>query len=123
VKRLALLLPALAASLSACVVVPATVTRYDPECRIIARHMTLHPVQLASIGGCVDHGCVTLVAVAAATAAASTVISGSIAIVGNVVYWLEERGQCAHPGARVPPPMPMPMPMPPAVFAHPLPPR
>jgi hypothetical protein len=97
---------ALAASLSACVVVPATVTRYDPECRIIARHMTLHPVQLASIGGCVNHGCVALVAVAGATAAASTVISGSIAIVGNVVYWLEERGQCARSGPALPPVVP-----------------
>jgi hypothetical protein len=107
VNRLARLLPlVLAATLSACVVVPATVTRYGPQCRIIARHMTLHPVQLASIGGCSNDGCLAIVALAGATAAASTVISGSIAIVGNVVYWLEERGQCARSGPPLPPVVP-----------------
>jgi hypothetical protein len=107
VNRLARFLPlALAAALSACVVVPATVMRYDPECRIVARHMTLEPVQVASIGGCSNDGCLALLAVAGATAAASTVISGSIAIVGNVVYWLEERGQCARSGPPLPPVVP-----------------
>ena len=108
---------ALAASLSACVMVPRTVVRYDPECHIVARQMTLDAVQIASLGGCSNHGCVTLLAVAGATAAASTVISGSIAIVGNVVYWLERQGQCARSGPRVPPPLP------PDAVALPLPPR
>jgi hypothetical protein len=27
-------------------------------------------------------------------AVASAVVSGSIAVVGNVVYWLERQGQC-----------------------------
>lgn len=115
--RPARLLPlALAASVSACVVVPTTVTHYDPACHIVARQMTLQPVQLASISGCSNHGCLTVLAVATATAAASTVISGSIAIVGNVVYWLEEQGQCARPGAALPPAPPgyvvVPMPAP-----------
>jgi hypothetical protein len=29
-----------------------------------------------------------------AVAAASVVVSGSIVVVGNVVYWLEKQGKC-----------------------------
>ena len=31
---------------------------------------------------------------AGATAAASAIVSGSIVIVGNVVYWFEKQGRC-----------------------------
>lgn len=31
---------------------------------------------------------------ACVVAAASAAVSGSIAVVGNVVYWLERQGQC-----------------------------
>jgi hypothetical protein len=107
VNGLARFLPwLLAASLSACVVVPRTIARYDAECHIVARYMTLQPVQVASIGGCSNDGCVALVAMAGATAAASTIISGSIAVAGNVVYWLERQGQCARSGPPVPPALP-----------------
>lgn len=112
---------ALAAALPACVVVPRTIAMYDAECHIVARYMTLQPVQLASISGCSNEGCLTLIAAASATAAASTVISGSIAVVGNVVYWLEKQGQCARSGPRVPPPLPPPLPLPADPFAAPLP--
>ena len=97
---------ALAALLGACVVVPRTTARYDPECHVVARQMTLQPLQLASIAGCANSGCAALAGFVGATAAASTVISGSIAIVGNVVYWLEKQGNCARTGDRVPPPLP-----------------
>ena len=80
--------------LQACVIVPRTQEVYDPECRVIAREMTLQPVQIAAFGGCSNHGCATLLVIAGATAAASAVVSGSIAIVGNVVYWLEKQGRC-----------------------------
>ena len=95
---------ALVLSLAACVVVPRTVVHYDPECRIVARHMTLQPVQIGSIAGCVNSACATLLVAAGATAAASAVISGTIAVVGNVVYWLERQGQCARAAGTVPPP-------------------
>ena len=101
-----LLVAALAALLGGCVVVPRTLARYDPECHVVARVMTLQPVQLASIAGCRNSGCVALLAATGATAAASLVVSGSIAVVGNVVYWLEKQGNCARTGERVPPPLP-----------------
>jgi hypothetical protein len=93
--RLAAIIAA-ALLLTACVIVPVTVDAYDPACRTVARQMTLQPVQLAAIQGCSNQGCAALLAVAGATAAASLVVSGSIAIVGNVVYWLEKQGRCAR---------------------------
>lgn len=101
-----MLVAALAASLGACVVVPRTVVGYDPECHVVARHMTLQAVQIASIAGCRDSGCGALLAAAGATAAASMVVSGSIAVVGNIVYWFEKQGNCARTGEPVPPPLP-----------------
>lgn len=80
--------------LAACVMVPKTTYRYDAECQVVARHMTLEPVQIAAFGGCSNSGCASLLAVAGVTAAASAVVSGSIAVIGNVVYWLERQGQC-----------------------------
>ncbi|HEY0823298.1 MAG TPA: hypothetical protein VGD76_05870 [Ramlibacter sp.] len=80
--------------LAGCVLVPRTVHHYDAECRVTVRHMELQPVQIASIQHCANDGCLVLLAAAGATAAASAVISGSITIVGNVVYWLERQGSC-----------------------------
>lgn len=113
--RLRWLAPVLLVLAAGCVMVPRTVARYDPECRIVRRQMTLQPVQIASIGGCSNEGCATLVAVAAVTGAASMVVSGSIALVGNVVYWAEWQGRCQRgaepavpPGLLPPPPSPAP---------------
>ena len=80
--------------LAGCIVVPQTTYRYDPDCRIVARRMELQAVQVAAIGGCSNEGCAALLAAAGLTAAASAVVSGSISLVGNVVYWLERQGQC-----------------------------
>ena len=80
--------------LAGCVLVPRTVHHYDPQCGVTVRHMELQPVQIASIQHCVNDGCLVLLAAAGATAAASAVISGSITIVGNVVYWLERPAGC-----------------------------
>ena len=80
--------------LSACVLEPRTVETWDPECRTIARHMTRQPVQVAVFSGCANEGCATLLVLAGATTAVSAVVSGSIAVVGNAVYWLERQGRC-----------------------------
>lgn len=90
------LLPALA--LSACIVVPRTTESYDADCRVVAKHMELTTVQVAGIQHCSNNGCATALAVIGATAAASAVISGSIVLVGNVVYWFEKQGRCQRSG-------------------------
>jgi hypothetical protein len=92
VKVPSLLLPTLL--LSACIVLPRTEIVFDDDCKIQKRQMVLDVHQIGWFGGCANEGCVALLVGAGAVATATAVISGSIAVVGNVVYWLERRGQC-----------------------------
>jgi hypothetical protein len=84
--------------LTGCVYLPRTTEVYDPDCRIMSRHLDLQPVQVAAIGGCRNNECAVLLVAAGATAAASAVVSGSIVIVGNVAYWFEKQGRCIKGG-------------------------
>ena len=90
-RSLALLIAPL---LQSCIVVPRTVEVYDPECRVVARHMDLQAVQIGYIAGCSNDGCAVLIVAAAATVTASAIISGSIVVIGNTVYWFEKQGRC-----------------------------
>lgn len=90
--RLAIIL--LAVMLGGCLYLPRTIEIQDPDCQIVARHMVLQEVQVATIMGCANEGCVALIVAAAATAAVSAVVSGSIVVAGNTVYWFERRGRC-----------------------------
>jgi hypothetical protein len=81
-------------ALQACIYVPRTTATYDADCQITTMHMDLEPVQIAALGNCRNEGCTALLVTAGATAAASAVISGSIVVVGNAVYWFEEHGNC-----------------------------
>lgn len=93
---------AIAAGLLAagCVVVPMTRDSYDDDCKVSTHHMELTTVQLNEVYGCNTRGpnlgplCV-LGAVGLATV--STVVSGSIVVVGNVAYWTERRAACVAP--------------------------
>lgn len=85
---------ACAAALSACVVVPQTREVYDPECRTLTRQMTLETAVVGGFRGCAGDGCTALLVAAGAVTAASAVVSGSIALVGNIVYWFERQGRC-----------------------------
>lgn len=80
--------------LAGCVFLPRTTSVYDSDCAIYERKMTLEPYQVASLANCGNEGCVALLAAAGAVSAATAVVSGSVVVVGNVVYWLEEKGQC-----------------------------
>ncbi len=91
-----MLLPAMM-TLQSCVVVPQTREVYDPDCRMLTRQMTLETAVLGGFQSCAGDGCAAMLAAAGAVTAASAVISGSIALVGNVVYWFERQGQCSRP--------------------------
>jgi hypothetical protein len=92
---------ALGASLlaSGCVIVPVTTESYDPDCRFVTRHMELQPVQIARLQLCSDRGCEVMVLVGLGVTAASAIVSGSIVVVGNVVYWADHRANCQAPVA------------------------
>ena len=84
-------------ALQACVVVPATREVYDPECKVMKRQMTL---EMAAVGGfqsCGGDACKAMLVAMGAVTAATAVVSGSVAMVGNMVYWFERQGQCARP--------------------------
>lgn len=86
--------------LSSCVYMPETSVRYDPKCGVYERKMTMQPYQVGSLMGCRDEGCVTGLVAAGVISAATAVITGSVVVVGNVVYWLEKQGQCLNPPPR-----------------------
>jgi hypothetical protein len=92
--RHTLLFFTLLVSISACVVVPKHVTYQDADC-----HATKHRLELtiADInffnGGC-SGNCGDWLGFMIITGAASSVVSGSIAVIGNTLFWLEELDDC-----------------------------
>ncbi|MDH4190049.1 MAG: hypothetical protein OEW21_07590 [Betaproteobacteria bacterium] len=84
-------------ALSACVVYPKKVEYYDSDCRIDARRLELETGVLISDvcsgggGSEVEGACL---AALLAVGAGSAIVSGSIVVVGNTVYWLEKKGRC-----------------------------
>lgn len=85
---------AIAILLAGCVYVPRTTAVYDEQCRITARQMTLDLQQVGGFAGCSNQGCAAMLVTFGAVTLASAVVSGSIVIAGNVVYWFEKRGRC-----------------------------
>lgn len=89
-------LPTLAAVLllGGCIVVPRTAEVYDPQCRTMVRQVVLETAVIGTIGHCSNDGCAVMLASMGIVSAASAVVSGSVAIIGNILYWAERRGQC-----------------------------
>jgi hypothetical protein len=88
------------ASIAGCMVVPRTVSSYNADCQVVERHMTLEAQQIGALARCHNNAeCATLLAVYGLVAATSAVVSGSVAVVGNVAYWIEKQGQCTRPPA------------------------
>ena len=81
-----------------CVFYPQTTLKYDPACDTLQRHMTLNSTQVEAFVGCHDRACAELLVLAGVVSAASFVVSGSIAVVGDIVYWLEAQAQCGKAG-------------------------
>lgn len=87
--------------LGGCVYLPRTTTAYDEKCGTYQRHMTLEVRQAATLMGCVNESCVAALVLFGAVSAATAVVSGSVVVVGNMVYWLEKQGQCIGAGQSV----------------------
>jgi hypothetical protein len=95
-----------ASLLSGCMVVPKTVTSYDPRCQVVQKHVQLEAKQVKVVATCGNTvECGGQLVFYGLVATSSAVISGSVAVVGNVVYWLEKQGQCVR-GAPSPSPVP-----------------
>lgn len=79
---------------SSCVYTPKRVSVYDEECHIMVKHMELEPTQVISLTGCKNEQCYANILGAGAISAGSVIISGSIVITANLVYWFEKQSQC-----------------------------
>ena len=84
--------------LAGCVFYPHTTMEYNPACDTIQRHMKLNSTQVEAFLGCNDRACAELLVLAGVVSAASFVVSGSIAVIGDIVYWLEAKVQCRKTG-------------------------
>ena len=79
--------------LSGCVT-PNVVHVYDPKCQIMTRKVELTLQKVQALDACSNHECAAQVLGGAVSLAASTVVSGSVALVGNVAFWLEKSVNC-----------------------------
>ena len=102
--RAGLVTVAMTLLIAGCIVVPQTLTVYDPECKMHTRQVTLQAAYLGGFHSCAGDGCVAMLAAVGVVTAASVVVSGSIALVGNVVYWIERQGRCPRVPAYAPAP-------------------
>ena len=86
-------------ALTACVMVPVTREVYDADCRMMRREVTLEAAVIGGFASCSGQECSALLATLGIVGAASLVVSGSLAVVGNVVYWLEHEANCRRRNA------------------------
>ena len=106
--KLSRLVPVLAAGLlaSGCVVVPVTRDSYDDDCKVATHHMELSTVQVKEVAVCqtpLNLGGALCVLGAVGLATVSTVVSGSVVVVGNVAYWTERKAACVAPSLGIRP--------------------
>jgi hypothetical protein len=87
----------LALTLAACVFSPRTIQVYDPKCQITSRQMVLEAGQASGMIRCRGEECAAMLVAMGVVSAATAVVSGSIVLVGNVVYWFEKQGQQCRP--------------------------
>lgn len=89
--------PLIATALAGCVVVPQTREVYDPDCKVTHKQIVLEAGVVVGLHHCSGDGCAAMLATYGVVAVASAVVSGSIAVVGNVLYWAEKQGRCLRP--------------------------
>lgn len=87
----------LALLLSGCVYTPQLVTRYDEDCDIEFRQLALTIQQMQAINpgtSCSGKECLALLTAQILLVPASAIVSGSIVLVGNTVFWMQKEGRC-----------------------------
>jgi hypothetical protein len=81
-------------------VLPRTVATYDPDCQVVVKKMVLDVAQVNLMSsGCTSARCTEQLVIAGVVLATSAVVSGSIVLVGNVVYWMEKQRDCQGPAS------------------------
>jgi hypothetical protein len=60
----------------------------------MARKMVLDVAEMNRAKACSNSGCLEQLLGGITTFAASTLVSGSIVVAGNFIYWMEQRANC-----------------------------
>lgn len=82
---------------SGCVFYPRTIEYYDAQCEIRYRKLVLESEAMkesCSVPSSSDPEGRSCLAFVVAMSAGSAIVSRSIVVVGNTVYWLERKGKC-----------------------------
>ena len=85
---------AAAALLQGCVFLPRTTSAYDEKCEIHYRQLTLEAHVGQFPGSCNGKDCGYLLVALGLIAAGSALVSGSIVVTGNAIYWTEMQRKC-----------------------------
>lgn len=89
--------------LTGCIVTTHVVEHFDDDCQIVTKHVELSTSQVrGTVGPCSEtNQCIGHLVSLGFMSAASAVISGSMVVVGNTVYWLEKQGKCRREDATI----------------------
>jgi hypothetical protein len=79
---------------SGCLVLPKVDMNQPVPCPLVTREVTLDTVQLGHIGHCYGDACLFQLTAGTVIFAVSAVVSGSVALVGNTLHWIERTGKC-----------------------------
>ena len=89
--------PAAAMLLCACMTVPVIDHSRPGPCPMLTRELTLTVVEMRDAYKCGQvNDCLAVLALGSALFVASTVVSGSVVIVGNTLHWMERNGRCTN---------------------------
>jgi hypothetical protein len=80
--------------LAGCVYVPENAHSYDEKCNVMRKKKVLALEEAVPMANCSNEACALLMASYGLVTAASFVVSGSIVVVSNTVYWLETPPDC-----------------------------
>jgi len=99
-NRLILIL--LGSTVCACVVVPKKVASYDKNCMVSTQkiELTIEQMEVFDDVDCFNNNCraqlVGVLATSTLVTTTSAIVSGSIALIGNTLYWAESQGKCPN---------------------------
>lgn len=86
----------LAALCNACMFYPRTYTVYDEECKMMTKKMELGVTEYTHLSSCSGDDCIDELFFLGFVGAVSAVVSGTVVVSGNMVYWMEKQMNCEN---------------------------
>jgi len=83
-----------ASLISGCIYYPKRVEVYNSDCNIKTRKLTLGVIASNSVPNCSGGNAGACLAAIAAVGPVTAVVSGSIVVIGNTLYYMEKIGPC-----------------------------